>query len=336
MRAVGLDFGARRLVLGQLPEPGAPRGREVLFRILEIGVCATDRELAHFHFGEPPAGESFLALGHEALGEVLATGSDVAGLEPGALVVPTIRRACSPPCESCAAGRRDLCRTLGFSERGIFRAHGYFTALACDLEQDLIRIPAGLADIAILAEPLSVVEKAIETALRLFPMTPRTAAIAGCGPMGLLTGFALKVRGLGVTIVSLEPEDHPRAKLAIEAGIDYRRGQSPPPSDIVLECSGSAEAARACLEWLGPPGALVLIGAALDDLAVAPLQLLLNNQSLAGVVNAAPHHFEMALGDLARMPRRWLEAMIERRPFEAWADSLGAAPATSAKIVHRA
>lgn len=333
MRAAGLDFEARRPALGVLPEPRPPRDGEVLFRVLEVGVCATDRELSRFHFGEPPPGESFLALGHEALGEVLE--SRAPGFEPGTLVVPSIRRSCQPPCPACAALRRDLCRTGRFSERGIFRAHGYFAPLALDEARDLTPIPPALADAAILAEPLSVVEKAIETAFRLCPAAPSTAAIAGCGPMGLLAAFALISRGIRVSIVSLEPEDHPRARLARLAGAAYLHARPPEPADLVFECSGAVEATRQCFQWLAPAGALVFVGAAGENLAIPPLQLLINNQSIAGIVNAAPHHFRAALADLERIPRPWLNAMIERRPFDQWTLSLASTPPASPKIVHR-
>jgi threonine dehydrogenase-like Zn-dependent dehydrogenase len=335
MRAVGLDFEARRPVLGELPEPRAPRAGEVLFRVLETGICATDRELAEFRYGDPPPGETFLALGHEALGEVIETGPGAEGLERGTLVVPGIRRACRPVCEACAAGRRDLCLTGRYTERGIFGAHGYFTQLAVDAAEDLFAVPPALADVAILAEPLSVVEKAVETALRLHPLTPASAAVAGCGPIGLLTAFALTLRGIRVTIVSLEPEDHPKALLARRAGAGYLRAQAPAPAALVFDCSGSAAAAERCLGWLAPAGVLIFVGATGENLSISPLRVLNHNQALAGVVNAAPGHFRAALGSLARMPRAWLDPMIERRPFGRWAESLAAAPPAQPKIVHR-
>ena len=74
MRAIALDFNSRTPTEISLPPPGAPGPGEVLFRVEACGVCATDRELARFHFGAPPAAETTLVLGHEALGEVVAAG----------------------------------------------------------------------------------------------------------------------------------------------------------------------------------------------------------------------------------------------------------------------
>ncbi len=82
MRAAGLDYASRTLVEFELPEPGSPGPAEALLEIVEVGICATDRELSQFHFGRPPAGESRMALGHEALARVLAVGQGVDSLAP--------------------------------------------------------------------------------------------------------------------------------------------------------------------------------------------------------------------------------------------------------------
>jgi threonine dehydrogenase-like Zn-dependent dehydrogenase len=80
MRAVCLDFERRTVEEREIAEPKPPGVGEVLLLVREVGVCATDRELARFHFGEPPAGERLLALGHEALAEVECCGPGVEGL----------------------------------------------------------------------------------------------------------------------------------------------------------------------------------------------------------------------------------------------------------------
>jgi glucose 1-dehydrogenase len=46
----------------------------LLVRGMAVGICGTDREIAEGAYGEPPSGEARLVIGHESLGEVLATG----------------------------------------------------------------------------------------------------------------------------------------------------------------------------------------------------------------------------------------------------------------------
>lgn len=334
MRALCLDFELHTLVERDVSPPPPPADGEVLLRVEEIGVCATDRELARFRFGVPPDGDTHLILGHEALAQVVSVGPGVTAFRSGDWVTPIIRRNCAPRCPSCLAGRRDLCDTGLYLERGINRAHGYFTEYVTDPAADLLHVPGSLIDVAVLAEPLSVVEKAIETAIRCHPLTPRTAVVTGAGPVGLLAAFALQARGLDVTVVSLEPDDHPRAALLRRAGIPYLRSQAPAPADLVLEASGAAQAALAAINWIAPHGVYVLIGAPELDLPVPALRLILENLTVAGVVNAARQHFDAALTDLARIPRPLLQALLERRPFDAWRESLaGTAPIP--KTVHR-
>lgn len=333
MRALCLDFERRTVAEAAIADPVAPRPGEVLLEMRQVGVCATDRELTRFRFGEPPPGESLLALGHEALAQVSATGAGVETIQPGDWVVPMVRRACPAPCPACAAFRYDLCRSGAYLERGITRAHGYFAPYALDPAHALVPVPAPVLDVAILAEPLSVVEKAIETALRTHPFEPRSACVLGAGPVGLLAAMALTVRGFAASVVSLEPEDHPRAVLLRRAGIPYHRRSPRGTFDLVLEASGSRDAAQAALDWLAPCGALVLLGAPDPSIEIPGIRMIVDNLTVSGIVNAARPHFDAAFTDLARIPRPWLDAMIERRPTSDWRRSLTSTPDVP-KIVH--
>ena len=59
-------------------------GDGVLVRMLEVGVCGTDREISEGLFGIAPEGEALLVLGHEALGSSseTATASRAASSSP--------------------------------------------------------------------------------------------------------------------------------------------------------------------------------------------------------------------------------------------------------------
>lgn len=328
MRAIGLDFEHRSLTETSLPPPAEPRSGEVLLRVHEVGICATDRELAKFRFGLPPKGESFLALGHEALAQVEVGDGRWA---KGDWVAPMIRRSCTPACSHCAQGRRDLCQTGEYLERGINRAHGYLMPFTLDTSAELLAVPESLLDVAALAEPLSVVEKAVETALRAHPMEPKSALVAGAGPVGILTALLLQLKGLAVTVVSLEPEDHPRVQLLRRSGAVYLRGRQPEKADLVFEAAGGA---LHLLDWLAPCGVLMLIGAAEEDMPLPPLRMLVDNLTVAGTVNAGRAHFQQAIEDLALIPRHLLAAMLERRSLNEWRGSFEGSPVIP-KIVHR-
>jgi glucose 1-dehydrogenase len=335
VRAVVIDYNERRLRMGEIAEPAIAAPDQVLIRIEEVGVCGTDRELANFDFGYPPEGEPMLALGHEAVGRVEAVGSAVTRVRPGDWVVPAIRRACSPACVSCARGRRDLCLTGGYRERGIFGLHGYLTELAVDREIDLLRVDPAVCGYAVLIEPMSTVEKAVESALRLHPGGPERALVQGAGPVGILAAFILQLRGLEVAVYSLEPAGHPRARVVEAAGIPYRTTLEPDMADIIIEATGSAEAPVAALAALRAQGVLMLLGASNSSRGLPFKDMIRSNQVIAGSVNASPQAFAAAAADLGSLPRAALDLMVRRHPLAEFERTiLGPAPETP-KLVHR-
>ncbi|HTM49004.1 MAG TPA: alcohol dehydrogenase catalytic domain-containing protein [Bryobacteraceae bacterium] len=335
MRAVALDFNERRLIEWDAPAPRILRQDEVLFQVEEVGVCGTDRELALFHLGHPPEGESRLVIGHEAFGRVRATGSAVRSFQPGDCVVPMIRRRCPAVCPSCARGRFDLCTTGQYGERGIYGLHGYFCELAVDSERDLVAVPPELASFAVLAEPLSVVEKAVSMAVAFRQEPAGAALVLGAGPIGLLAALALRLRGLEVHLQSLEPPGHPRARLVRAAGAAYLGPrQSLPPADIVVEATGSAQAAFNAIRALAPLGVCALLGAGEGQGHVSFRDLVVGNRVVFGSVNAGRDSFALAIEDLGRADPNFLNAMVERRPFADFPRSLADPSSGTAKIAH--
>jgi threonine dehydrogenase-like Zn-dependent dehydrogenase len=333
MKALALDFEARTLGWSELDPPDFFANRDVLYRVHEVGVCGTDRALASFELGRPPQGETRLVLGHEALGQVLEIGAGVKSLNRGDWVVPMVRRACQPPCTSCGRGRRDLCITGKYTERGILGLHGYFTERAVDTEDDLVRVPLKLVDFGVLIEPLSIAEKAIVRALAVHEGEPRTALVLGLGPIGMLAAMALKARGFAVRVQSIEPADHSRAAILRMQDIAYEP-ELKGSADIVIEATGSTSAALFALDHLPPLGVLVVLGAPNGAGAVPFLRMIVNNQSVIGSVNADGEAFRAAVDDLARFDRGALAALITRARFADLDRTLTAPPFAAPKIVH--
>jgi threonine dehydrogenase-like Zn-dependent dehydrogenase len=273
-----------------------------------------------------------MVLGHEAVGQVVETGGAAAGIARGDWVVPMIRRACAPLCIACARGRRDLCVTGRAFERGIFGLHGYFCDYAVDSAADLVRVPAGLLDFAVLIEPLSVVEKAVERALRLRELPPETALVLGAGPIGLLAALALQLRGLDVTVRSLEPRDDPRARLIAAAGLRYTDGEQ--RADVVIEATGSPQAAVAALNTLPPLGVCAILGSPNTSGEIPYRDMILGNKVIFGSVNASPEAFRQAVDDLGQFDRRVLDGMVRRARFSDFHATVPAPPGGIVKTVH--
>ncbi len=335
MRALALDFGSRKLGVRELAEPRIERDTQVLLRIHEVGVCATDRELAAFRLGRTPLGSDFLVPGHEAVAQVLRAGSAVSAVNAGDWVVPVVRHACVPACAMCARGRADLCMTGRYTESGIFGRHGFWQTRVVEDQDHLVRLPLLLAEFGVLVEPLSVVEKVIERALEIHPAGIAEALILGAGAVGLLAAQVLQLRGVAVAIFSVEPPDHPRAQWVRNYGMTYLTGMpSDSRFDFILEACGSATSALAAMPSLAPLGVMAILGAR-NALGTVPFErLLLNNQAVFGSVNAAPAHYRAAINDLARMDTSALSSLLTRRPFLDYAASFGPDAGAAIKLAH--
>jgi threonine dehydrogenase-like Zn-dependent dehydrogenase len=337
----------------------APRLSEpthVKLRMLDVGVCGTDREICAFQYGTPPPGESRLVIGHESLGEVAEVGSGVSRLSPGDLVIPMVRRPCPHAhCVACRAGRQDFCFTGDFAERGINKRHGFMTELVVDDERYMHVVPRALRDVAILVEPLTIAEKALlqiddiqkrlPWACQLTPGAPRQtchrALVLGAGPVGLLGAMALAARGFETSIYSRELAPNPKSDLAAAIGARYYSAQELSPAqlaehigsiDVVYEATGASAIAFEMMKVIGTNGIFVFTGvpgrkAAIEvDTDTIMRNLVLRNQVVFGTVNAGQAAFEAAIKDLGLFAEQWPTAVRSlitgRHPVEAYRDLL--------------
>ncbi len=303
--------------------------------MLEVGVCGTDAEICGFDYGgTPPAGEEYLVVGHEALGEVVEAGSSVAGLRPGDLAVPMVRRPCPlPECPACRSGHPDFCVTGRFTERGIVGAHGFLAEEITEDERYLVPVPKDLRAVAVLTEPLTVAEKGLRQFLgvrRRLPwladapdeelMKDRHAVVLGAGPVGLLGCMLLRLRGFAVTVYSRSPPPNRKAAVAESLGAAYFSSQEVPLADVarqmggidlVYEATGAAQLAFDALEHLGANGVFIFTGVPgrkhrIEIPGDAIMRrLVLQNQTVLGTVNAGRVDFESAVRDLASARATW-------------------------------
>jgi len=316
--ALTLDFESRRLAWREVEARGD-------FRVACLGVCGTDRELAAFHFGEPPPGDRYLILGHEALGQ----------LDSGEWAVPLVRTPCAPACRMCARRHPDLCETGAFADRGIVRAHGFARARVEIPREDLVVVPASLGERAVLVEPMSVVEKSLRRAFEVAWSPPRTALIVGAGPIGCLAAFALLQRGLDVTVTSLESQSSPRAKLLRQAGASYRPSNDDAGKfDLTVEAAGVGEAAATAIHSLDLNGVALLLGARDANVAMPFRDMVLGNRAVLGSVNTDRESSQAAVANMLRLDPSWLDGLIERRAFSALPQSLAEPSGDAVKLVH--
>jgi threonine dehydrogenase-like Zn-dependent dehydrogenase len=336
MKAVAVFPGTREVTIIEREPPRITQPDQVELRMLDIGICGTDKEICSFEYGTPPAGDDFLVIGHEALAEIVKVGSAVTRLRPGDLVVPSVRRPCPHPgCLACRSGHQDYCYTGDFTERGIKEAHGYMTEYVVDNERNMTLVPPDLREIAVLAEPLTIAEKALTQifwTMRqrppwLDPDTPSqqrgkglSALVLGIGPVGLLGAMTLASAGFTTYVYSRELPPSPRIDLVDAIGATYVSSQATTFADLaekmgnidlIYEAVGHSHFALQALQVLGTNGIYVLTGvpgpqAFIEaDPARRMRDMVLKNQVLLGTVNAGLDAFASALRDLDLFRQRW-------------------------------
>jgi threonine dehydrogenase-like Zn-dependent dehydrogenase len=97
MRAVAVFPARRQVRVVDHPEPKLTPATQARMRVLDVGVCGTDRDIVLFQYGTPPDGSDYLIIGHESLSGVVEAGPQVSKLKPGDLVAMTVRRPCAHP-----------------------------------------------------------------------------------------------------------------------------------------------------------------------------------------------------------------------------------------------
>jgi len=363
MKAIAIVPGTTTPRLVDRPEPTLSAGEDIKLRVLRVGICGTDREIAAGGRARAADGAKELVIGHEMFGQVVAVGPAVNSVREGDLAVFTDRRGCGT-CLPCGMNRSDMCRTGNCRERGIWGLDGFQTEFVVDREQYAVRLGPELEPVGVLTEPLAVAEKAIDEAVRLqtarlpdAPATPnwlhgRRCLVAGLGPIGLLAAMLLRLREAEVHGMDIVAAGSPRAQWLSRIGGRYVDGRqvSPDridialgPMDLILEATGVPTLAFNLLEALAHDGVCVLTGIPGGD---RPLELpgaelirhlVLKNHAVVGSVNDARAHYQMAVDDLALAQARWgahVERLITHRyPRDEFASALRPHPSEEIKTV---
>jgi glucose 1-dehydrogenase len=331
MKAIAVVPGTKKLALIERSAPSIASPDEIKVKIIRVGICGTDREEAAGGRALAGEGHTDLVIGHEMFGQVVEIGANVTRVAPGDYCVLTVRRGCGE-CLPCAMNRSDMCLTGKIHERGIWGLDGYQAEYVVENARYAVKVPPELAGSAVLAEPLSVAEKAIDEVVRIqaarlpdAPATPdflygRRCLVAGLGPIGLLAALALRLRGAEVYGLDIVDPGSARPKWLEAIGGSYVDGRAVPPEkvddvvgpmEVILEATGVPSLEFNLLDALGPNALYVLTGIPGGH---RPLQiegadlvrkLVLGNQLMVGSVNASLDHFRMAINDLAVAQLRW-------------------------------
>ena len=245
-----------------VPEPGPG---QALVRVTAVGICGSD---LHW-WDEGGIGDAKishpLVLGHEGAGVIEA------GPRAGERVAIDPAIPCGV-CRVCRSGYRNLCPQIRFSGHG--RTDGMMREFMAWPAELLHPLPGQLSDAdGAVLEPLG-----------------GTAAVIGCGPIGLLMIQILRAAG-AESVVAADPLPH-RREAAAKAGADRVADPGPllrpapagtqdpgsgrePPAlrelagdgvDVAFEIAGPNDAVRLAMDVTRPGGRVVLAGIPGDDL----------------------------------------------------------------------
>jgi threonine dehydrogenase-like Zn-dependent dehydrogenase len=339
MKAVAVFPGKHEVNVIDHPEPHLASPTQAKVRMLDVGVCGTDREIISFEYGTPPDGFDYLILGHESLGEVVEAGSQTSKVKTGDLVVMTVRRPCDhPECIACREGRQDFCYTGDFTERGIKQQHGYMTEFVIEEERYMNPVPRELRDVGVLVEPLTIAEKSLEQLWLIqqrlpwaCPVEPgklrehcHRAVVLGAGPVGLLGAMALRIAGFDVTVYSRSRTHDENNAIVSAIGARYIAAETHTVEDlaktvgsidVVYEAVGASGVAFDVIKQLGPNGIFIFTGVPGRkgpmevDTDYIMKDVVLKNQVILGSVNAPPHSFQAAIRDLGTFVQKWPDAV---------------------------
>ncbi|MFG2497467.1 L-threonine 3-dehydrogenase [Streptomyces sp. NPDC048441] len=286
MKALVKEKAEPGLRLMDVPEPVIGHG-DVLIKVLRTGICGTDLHIRAWDGWAQQAISAPLVVGHEFVGEVVATGRDVADIKIGDRVSGEGHLVCGK-CRNCQAGRRHLCRAtvgLGVGRDGAFAEYVALPAGNVWVH----RVPVDL-DVAAIFDPFG---NAVHTALS-FPLVGEDVLITGAGPIGLMAAAVARhagARNVVITDVSEERLELARkigvslalnvAETSIAAGqreLGLREG-----FDVGLEMSGNPVAMRDMLANMTHGGKIAMLGLPSDEFAVDWSRIVTSMITIKGI-----------------------------------------------------
>ncbi len=286
MKALVKSRAARGLWLEDVPEP-EPGINDVKIRVLSTGICGTDLHIYDWNEWAQSTIRVPLVIGHEFCGEVVATGSNVADLQPGDLVSGEGHVVCGR-CRNCLAGRRHLCahtQGVGVNRAGAFA--GYVVLPMMNVWKHMRPIAR---EIAAIFDPFG---NAVHTALS-FPVLGEDVLVTGAGPIGIMAAAVARFAGARhVVITDVNPH---RLRLAEKAGVEIavdsrttrlrevqKRLGMREGFDVGLEMSGSPDAFREMLENMSHGGKIAMLGIPSTEIAIDWSRVIFNMLTIKGI-----------------------------------------------------
>jgi alcohol dehydrogenase len=251
----------------QVPDPGIKDPTDAIVRVDAVTICGTD---LHILKGDVPEVRPGTVLGHEAVGEIVETGSDVRTVRPGDRVLVSCITACGR-CRFCREGAYGQCQGDGGWILG-HRIDGtqaeYVRVPHADLSVHPLPSALGSEDAVLLAD---IFPTAYEVGVLNGRVRPGdTVAVVGAGPIGLAAIVTAKLYG-PERIIAVDLADS-RLEAARRLGADAVVAVRDDPgqlvadltdglgADVVIEAVGVPESFEMCTRMVRPGGHVANVG----------------------------------------------------------------------------
>ncbi|HYL34872.1 MAG TPA: L-threonine 3-dehydrogenase [Bryobacteraceae bacterium] len=260
---------------------------DVLIRVRRVGICGTDLHIYNWDDWAQRTIPVPMAIGHEFVGEIVATGSNVTDFHPGNIVSAEGHVVCGR-CRNCLAGRRHLCaHTQGV---GVNRPGAFADFIAVPMTNIWRHKDDVDLDVAAIFDPFG---NAVHTALS-FPVLGEDVLITGAGPIGIMSAAVVRHAGARHVVIT----DKNPYRLALARRMNVTRAidtaQTPLPQvqkdldmqegfDVGLEMSGSAAAFREMIANMCHGGKIAILGIPSGEIAVDWTTVVFNMLTIQGI-----------------------------------------------------
>src|SRR5689334_7047257 len=225
-------YGKEDVRVETVPDPKILNPHDAIIEITRTAICGSD---LHLYDGFIPTMEAGDILGHEFMGEVVDTGSEVRNLKRGDKVVVPFTIACGQ-CFFCQRGLWSACdntnpnawmmeKMYGYTGSGLF-GYSHLMGGYAGGQAQYVRVP--FADVGPLKIPDGVPDDKVLFLSDIFPTGYMAAencdikpgdvvAIWGCGPVGQMAIKSARLLGAErVIAIDTVPE---RLRMAADSGL---------------------------------------------------------------------------------------------------------------------
>ena len=260
---------------------------DVLIKVLRTGICGTDVHIYKWDEWAQATIPVPMAIGHEFVGEIVETGSNVSDFYPGEIVSGEGHVVCGR-CRNCFAGRRHMCaHAMGI---GVNRPGAFAEYIALPMTNVWPVHKSIPLDVAAIFDPFG---NAVHTALS-FPVLGEDVLVTGAGPIGIMGAAVAAHAGARYTVITdVNPYRLELArKMGVTRAVDVRETKLADVQkelgmtegfDVGMEMSGSPAGFRDMLANMAHGGKIAMLGLPSEEISIDWRTVIFNMLTIKGI-----------------------------------------------------